>query len=96
MRIIVDYKEPEAGLDQLRIESAKYLSDFVIRLNFSDGTERLVDFKAFLSKSYHPSVKKYLDEKTFSKFSLTDGNLNWNDYEMIFPLADLYAGKIGA
>jgi hypothetical protein len=96
MRIIVDYKDSESGFNQLRIDSAKYLSDYAIRIRFSDGKEKLVDFKPFLSKSLHPSIKKYLDENKFSNFSLTDGNLNWNDYDLIFPLSDLYTGQIGA
>ncbi len=96
MRIIVDYKDSDAGFNQLKIEHAKYLSDYAIRIRFSDGKERLVDFKPFLSKSLHPSIKKYLDENKFSNFSLTDGNLNWNDYDLIFPLSDLYTGQIGA
>lgn len=94
MRIIVDYKEKESGLDLLKVDSAKYLSDYAIRIKFNDGIERLVDFKPFLSKSLHPSIKKYLDENRFSNFSLTDGNLNWNDYDMIFPILDLYNGRI--
>jgi len=96
MRIIVDYKDSDSGFNQLKIDSAKYLSDYAIRIRFSDGKEKLVDFKPFLSKSLHPSIKKYLDENKFSNFSLTDGNLNWNDYDMIFPLSDLYNGQIGA
>jgi len=96
MRIIVDYKRLESGFNQLKIVSAKYLSDYAIRVKFSDGKEKLVDFKPFLSKSLHPSIKKYLDENKFSNFSLTDGNLNWNDYDLIFPLSDLYNGQIGA
>ncbi len=95
MRIIVDYKDSESGFNQLRIDSAKYLSDYVIRIKFSDGKERLVDFKPFLIKSLHPSIKKYLDENKFSNFSLIDGNLNWNDYDLIFPLSDLYNGQLG-
>ena len=95
MRIIVDYKDSESGFNQLRIDSAKYLSDYVIRIKFSDGKERLVDFKPFLIKSIHPSIKKYLDENKFSNFSLIDGNLNWNDYDLIFPLCDLYNGQLG-
>ncbi len=95
MRIIVDYKDSESGFNQLKIDSAKYLSDYAIRIKFSDGSERVVDFKPFIFKSLHPSIKKYLDEDKFSNFSLTDGNLNWNDYEMIFPLSDLYNGQIG-
>ena len=96
MRIIVDYKDSQSGLNQLKIDSAKYLTDYAIRITFSDGNERLVDFIPFLSKSLHPTIKKYLDENKFSSFSLTDGNLNWNDYDLIFPISDLYNGKIGA
>ena len=96
MRIIVDYKDPQSGFSQLKIDSAKYLSDYAIRIRFNDGNERLVDFKPFLSKSLHPSIKKYLDESKFSSFSLADGNLNWNDFDLIFPISDLYKGQIGA
>jgi hypothetical protein len=96
MRIIVDYKDFDARSKHLKIESAKYLNDYAIRIKFSDGIERLVDFKPFLSQSLHPSVKKYLDEKKFSKFTLIDGNLNWNNYDLIFPLNDLYNGRIEA
>ena len=96
MRIIVDYKDSDSGFNQLKIDSAKYLSDYAIRIRFSDGKEKLVDFKPFLSKSLHPSIKKYLDENKFSNFSLIDGNLNWNDYDLIFPISDLYNGQIGA
>lgn len=94
MRIWVDYKENE--IQNLMIESAKYLTDYAIRIRFNDGTERLVDFKPFLSKALHPSIKKYLDENKFSSFEITDGNLNWNDYDLIFPVLDLYNGKIEA
>ncbi|MBS1538367.1 MAG: DUF2442 domain-containing protein [Bacteroidetes bacterium] len=94
MKILVEYNECESGLDRLKIDSAEYLSNYALRLLFNDGTERLVDFKPFLSKSLHPSIKKYLDEDQFTNFSLTDGNLNWNDYELIFPIWNLYNGKI--
>jgi hypothetical protein len=96
MRILVDYIENNSELSQLRIDSAKYLSGYVIRIQFNDGSEKLVDFKPFLSKSFHPSIKKYLDEKRFSNFSIIDGNLNWDDYDLIFPIWDLYSGKIDA
>ena len=95
MKILIDYREQESAFEELRIESANYLSDFAIRIKFSDGNEKLVDFKPFLSKSVHPSIKKYLDEKKFSNFNLIEGNLNWNDYDLIFPISDLYSGKIG-
>ncbi|MBN2742745.1 MAG: DUF2442 domain-containing protein [Marinilabiliaceae bacterium] len=96
MRIIVEYKKSESIFTQLKIDSAKYLSDYAIRIKFNDGNEKLIDFKPFLLKSIHPSIKKYLDENKFSKFSLIDGNLNWNDYDLIFPISDLYRGQIEA
>ena len=92
MRITVDYKENAE--QTLKIVTAKYLSDYAVRIHFNDGTEKLVDFKPFLKKSLHPSIKKYLDDKRFSKFEIIDGNLNWNDYDLIFPIWDLYNGQI--
>lgn len=93
-KITIVYNEPVSVDQQLKIESAKYLSDFVIRIRFNNGRERITDFKPFLSNSYHPSIRKYLDESEFSNFSILDGNLNWNDYELIFPIWDLYNGLI--
>ncbi len=37
-----------------------------------------------------------IGENMFADFSLTDGNLNCNDYDLIFPISDLYNGQIGA
>lgn len=94
MKIVIDYKEDE--VQNLMIASAHYLTDCAIRIRFNDGSERLVDFKPFLSKALHPTLNKYLDENQFSRFEITDGNLNWNDYDLIFPVLDLYNGKIEA
>ncbi|MDP4579129.1 MAG: DUF2442 domain-containing protein, partial [Saprospiraceae bacterium] len=64
------------------------------RIFFNDGVCKLVDFKLFLENSSHPAIKKYLDEFKFKQFLILDGNLNWNDYDLIFPIADLYQGII--
>jgi len=74
--------------------NAKNLGNYHLLIEFNDGVERFVDFSVFLSKSQHQSIRKYLDETLFSSFKIVDGNLNWNDYDMIFPIADLYEGKI--
>jgi hypothetical protein len=47
-----------------------------------------------LSQAGLPSIRQYLDENKFNQFKIVDGNVNWNDYELIFPVEDLYAGKI--
>jgi len=47
-----------------------------------------------LEASLHPSIRKYLDEAKFKDYQIVDGNLNWNDYALIFPIEDLYEGKL--
>ncbi len=94
MKITVDYSDYTKESRDLKILKAKYLSDFVIRIFFNDSTEMLVDFKPFLQKSNHPAISKYLNEDKFADYKIIDGNLNWNDYDMIFPIWDLYQGKI--
>ena len=39
-------------------------------------------------------IRKYLKEANFRNFKIRHGNINWNDYELIFPVDDLYKGKI--
>ena len=92
MRIIEEYNDFQIEL--IEIKTAKYIGDFAIRLFFSDGLNRLVDFKPFLENSLHPSIRKYLDEDRFKQFQIIDGNLNWNNYDLIFPVNDLYQGKL--
>ena len=92
MRIVQEYIDIQT--EELSIVTAIFKGDFAIRIFFNDGFSKLVDFKTFLEKSSHPSIKKYLDEDKFKQFKVIEGNLNWNDYELIFPVADLYNGKI--
>jgi len=92
MRIIEEYNNLQT--EPVEIKSVQYIGDFVIRIYFSDSTQKLVDFKPFLECSLHPSIRKYLDENRFKEYRLIDGNLNWNDYDLIFSIDDLYEGKI--
>ena len=39
-------------------------------------------------------IRKYLDVELFQQFSLIYGDLVWHDYELCFPIADLYEGTI--
>jgi DUF971 family protein len=78
----------------ISIKSAQYIGDYAIRLFFSDGFTKLVDFKPFLESSLHPSIRKYLNETKFKDYQIINGNINWNDYDLIFPIDDLYSGKL--
>ena len=92
MKIIEEYNREYSEL--IEIKSAVYIGDYAIRIIFNDGVNKQVDFKSFLETSHHQSIRKYLDEKKFKEFELIDGNLNWNDYDLIFPIYDLYQGRV--
>ena len=87
--------DTEYDISAVNIIEARHVGDFVIRIRFDNNEERLVDFKPFLLRSDHSSIKKYLNVAQFEQFKIVSGNLNWSDYDMIFPIEDLYEGKIG-
>ena len=78
----------------LEITEAKYLSGYQIRLTFNDGKMRVLDFEPFLRKARNPDLAQYRQMKRFKQFRLHYGDLMWGDYEMIFPITDLYRGEI--
>jgi hypothetical protein len=93
MKIVQDYNINKST-DLIEVMAANYIGDYAIRILFTDGNEKLVDFKPFLTKSLHPSISRYLDERLFKQFKISNGNLNWNDYDLIFPIHNLYDGII--
>jgi len=78
----------------ISIEKAKYIDNYRISLLFNDGKKKIVDFKNFIFKSQHPDIKKYQDKNLFKNFNLKYGELEWNDYDLAFPIYDLYKGTI--
>ncbi|MGH7960488.1 MAG: DUF2442 domain-containing protein [Candidatus Binatia bacterium] len=70
------------------------VSDYKLKLSFSDGVERVVDFEPFLRKSRNPLIRVYLDPQKFANFALAYGNLVWDDYGLCFPVADLYENNL--
>ncbi|MBF8306032.1 MAG: hypothetical protein HW398_1220 [Acidobacteria bacterium] len=78
----------------LEVTEAKYVSGYKLLLTFNDGAVRVVDFGPFLAKARNPDTTDYRDLKKFKSFHLQDGDLMWGDYQMIFPIMDLYRGNI--
>ncbi len=78
------------------INGATYLRNNVLSITFTDGHVQEVDFSAFLDKDSTPSyLKEYKEESKFRKFKIEDGNLVWGkDWDLIFPLPQLYMGEI--
>ena len=78
----------------IEVTEAKYVSGYKLRLSFNDGAVRIVDFGPFLKKARNPDTTDYRDLKKFKGFHLDHGDLMWGDFQMIFPIMDLYRGNI--
>ena len=81
---------------ELNVVSAKWISGYQLDLTFSDDASCLVDFEGFIQESDQPEIRKYLDVELFKGFTITFGNLMWNDYDLCFSIEDLYLGNIRA
>ena len=78
----------------IEINKAQYMNNYKIAILFNDGKKRVIDLKDFLEKAKNPMTRKYLNRSNFKKFKVEFGDLIWGDYEMCFPIWDLYEGKI--
>lgn len=83
--------EPGIEVDIVRAETA---GGYQLRLFFCDGHVQLVDFGPFLAHSLNLETRQFLDAERFRTYRLDHGNLVWGDYEMCFPLEDLYEGRL--
>ena len=91
---ITEAPAPDASIDLLEITAAQLTAPYTLRIKFANGERRTVDFGPFLRRATHPAIQAYLDEAKFQQFEIRNGNINWNDYDLIFPVADLYAGQV--
>ena len=80
--------------DTIAITSAEQVGPYVLHLRFSDGASQGIDFEPFLSASHNPLIRKYLDPAQFARFEVVHGDLLWNDYDLCFPIADLYENHL--
>ena len=78
----------------VQIEAVRYISPYRLHVRFDDAHESTVDFGHFLKSSVHPSIRAYLDVRRFRDFTVEDGVLHWNDFDLVFPMRDLYEGQI--
>ncbi len=79
---------------KINITKVEQAGDFALRLSFDDGTVQTVDFKPFLTLSRHPDIRAYLDPASFAAFRIEYGELVWGDYDLCFPIADLYQNRL--
>lgn len=78
----------------ISVTAVEDLGDLQLRLTFSDGAIQEVDFRGFLQHSNHPEIRAFLDPAKFATYVLKDGDLVWGDFELCFPVMDLYQNSI--
>ena len=78
----------------IQVVEARAVGDYRLKIRFGDGTVRTVDFGPFLESSQNPMIRAYLDPKRFATFTVRDGDLMWGEYDLCFPVADLYENRI--
>ncbi len=78
----------------IQLDRATLAGPHKLRLEFADGKVTTVAFGPFLRASRHPDLRRYLKKENFSRFVVEDGQLHWDDFDLVFPLAQLYEGKI--
>ena len=54
----------------------------------------IVDFRSFLTQSNNPDIRAWLAPEKFATFRIDYGELIWGDYELCFPVMDLYCNRI--
>jgi hypothetical protein len=79
---------------EIQIVSAQHAGDYRIRMEFGDGKAHEVDFRPFLVGSQHPNIRAFLNPKRFAGYRVEFGELIWGDYQLCFPVADLYDNQI--
>lgn len=81
-------------MSDLSVKSAKHQIGHILEVTFSDGKIVHVDFAPFIFSNEHPDYMKYRSISEFMNFSIIDGNINWDDYSMIFPVIDIYNNRL--
>jgi Protein of unknown function (DUF2442) len=81
-------------MSELFVKNARHIKSHILEIEFSNGEKKVIDFAPFIFSARHPDYESYKTEAGFLNFKISDGNLNWDDYTMIFPVEDLYSGKL--
>lgn len=81
-------------MKSIKIIKVDHLHDYILKLTFNDGKVQEVDFRPFLENAQHPEIAKYLDINFFMQYELVDGDIIWNDYDLVFPIWDLYSNSL--
>lgn len=78
----------------ISIEKAEYIGEYKIQFLFNDGKKNVIDFRNFIETAMNPMTTQFLQIEKFKSFKIEYGDIIWGDYEMCFPIWDIYQGQI--
>jgi hypothetical protein len=85
----------ELGVE-VNIVQVEPAGEYRLWLTFSDKQRSLVDLAPVIKRSMNPQTRQFLNMERFLSFRLEWGNIVWGDYEMCFPIEELYEGRMGS
>jgi hypothetical protein len=81
-------------METIKVVKATYTDGYSLIISFSDKSERIVDFEGFLNKQIG-FLSKYKMISNFKSYHIENGNVVWGkDWDLIFPIEQLYKGNI--
>ncbi len=80
-------------MPNLSVVKVKPLAGHILEISLNDSHTSIVDFAPFIFGVCHPDYEQYRSVESFLTFEIEDGNLNWGDYTMIFPVENLYSNR---
>lgn len=81
-------------MSELSVDKVSHITGHILEIKFNDGHKSTTDFSPFIFSTGHPDYEPYKKIDAFLKYDVIDGNLNWDDYTMIFPIGDLYKNTL--
>jgi hypothetical protein len=79
----------------ISVIGAAYSHGLVLKITFSNGIKKEVDFSKFFENEHPAYLDKYKAPRNFKSFKVDDGNIVWGrDWDLIFPVSVLYDNKV--
>ncbi len=80
--------------NSLHVINARYVSDYTLEVEFSDGTSQVINFEQFLKISSHNNTRHYLNKDVFQEFTVENGQLFWGNHDLEFDVAKLHRNEL--
>lgn len=81
-------------MSNLEVINVEQLDTHTLKITFNDSHISTINFLPYITNNKNEMVRDYIDSKLFNSYELVNGNVNWNDFDLIFAVEDLYKAEI--